>query len=1172
MLQGWFVVVVALGYIGLLFVVASYGDRLRARGRDGRMRTLIYPLSLAIYCTSWTFFGSVGFASRTGFDFLTIYIGPMLMIGLGWPLLLRVVRLAKGQNITSIADFIAARYGKNPIVAATVTLIAIAGTIPYIALQLKAVSGSLATILAHIEASTGAYQPAFGDLALFVALAMVGFAILFGTRHIDATEHQAGLILAIAAESIVKLVAFLAVGVFVTFVMFGGPADLFARAMQRPDVAAVLTREPQAGTLLTMTLLSFAAVLLLPRQFHVAVVENDNEAEVRRAAWLFPLYLVLINLFVLPIAIAGMLTFPRGAVDSDMYVLALPLAAGSQALAFAAFLGGLSAATAMVIVECVALAIMVSNDIVVPLVLRRRDSFISGSGDVGSMLLTVRRLAILFILSLAYLYYRSSGVAQLASIGLLSFAAIAQLAPAFFGGLVWRRGTARGAIAGMTIGILAWVYTLLLPSFAEAGLIDHAIVAQGPWGLAALRPQALFGLHLDPLVHGVVWSLVLNVMAYVTFSLHRAPASIERLQANLFFPPELAPIAPSFLQRRSSVTVGELTGTVARYLGEERTRSALASFAAARRLSLDPAHEADFHLLRYAEHLLASAIGAASSRLVLSLLLRKRTMSTKAALKLLDDANTAIQYNREILQSALDHVRQGIAVFDKDLRLICWNRHFGEILNLPPELVRIGIGLDGILQFNAEQGALGPGRAEDLVRDRITRYLSAAEPMLERFLDRGLVVEVRTNRMPDGGIVATLTDITPSVAAAEALERANETLERRVRERTEELTRLNAALARAKADADDANISKTRFLAAASHDILQPLNAARLYVTSLVERQGGRDDAALVGNIDASLEAVEEILGALLDMSRLDAGAMKPEIATFRIDDLLRQLEVEFAPLAHENGLALTFMPCSLTVRSDRRLLRRLLQNLVSNAVKYTPSGRVLVGCRRRGARLRIDVYDTGVGIPQSKRRTIFREFQRLEHGAKIARGLGLGLSIVERIARVLDHKVELQSTVGRGSRFSAEVPLAPALPSGMQARPAARVDPGQLADMAVLCIDNEPKILDGMETLLGGWGCRVLTAADLRAAQAAVAQAKVRPNGLLVDYHLGEGNGIDAIVQLRWQLGGDLPAILITADRSPRVREDARARDIQVLNKPVKPAALRALLAQWRVQRVAAE
>src|SRR5262249_4653516 len=364
------------------------------------------------------------------------------------------------------------------------------------------------------------------------------------------------------------------------------------------------------------------------------------------------------------------------------------------------------------------------------------------------------------------------------------------------------------------------------------------------------------------------------------FSLARAPAPIERLQANLFVPAERAPITPSFRLWRSSVTVEELTATVARYLGEERTRASFESFAATRRISLDPGHEADFHLLRYAEHVLASAIGAASSRLVLSLLLRKRTVSTQAALKLLDDANTAIQYNREILQTALDHVRQGIAVFDKDVQLICWNRQFGEILDLPPEFVRVGIRLDEILRFNAERDAFGPGTADSLVGARTAGPRAGGEQFLERFVGRSLVVEVRANRMPDGGLVMTFTDITPSVEAAEALERANETLERRVRERTGELTRLNAALARAKAEADDANISKTRFVAAASHDILQPLNAARLYVTSLVERQGGNEDGRLIENLDASLEAGGGGLSALVDLSRLDPGTPKPAIAT----------------------------------------------------------------------------------------------------------------------------------------------------------------------------------------------------------------------------------------------------------------------------------------------------
>ena len=1168
MLQGWIVIAVALAYIGLLFLIASYGDRSRGLGRDGRARLLIYPLSLAIYCTSWTFFGSVGLASRTGFDFLTIYIGPVLMIGLFSPLLMRIVRLAKAQNITSIADFIAARYGKGQAVAATVALIAIVGTIPYIALQLKAVSSSLETILAHITSATEVTRPLLGDIALFVALSMATFAVLFGTRHIDATEHQDGLMLAVATKSIVKLVAFLAVGIFVTFWMFDGPVALFNEAMHRPATAAIFTREPRIDTLVAMTLLSFVAIILLPRQFHVAVVENNNEGEIKRAAWLYPLYLVLINLFVVPIALAGLLTFPAGKVDSDMFVLALPLQSGSSFFTIVAFVGGLSAATAMVIVELVALSIMVSNDLVMPLVLQRREALIRGRENIGSLLLTVRRIAIFAILLFAYVYYRSAGEAQLASIGLLSFAAIAQLAPAFFGGLLWRRATAAGAIAGMTAGFLVWAYTLLLPTLSDIGVIGERILTEGPLGLSMLRPQHLFGLELPPLVHGVVWSLLLNILCYVAFSLRRAPSPIERLQANTFVPSDFTPIAPSFRLWRSSVTVEELTSTVARYLGEERTRSAFESFAGAQRISLESKDEADFRLVRYAEHILASAIGGASSRLVLSLLLRKRTVSTKAALKLLDDANAAIQYNREILQTALDHVRQGIAVFDKELQLICWNRQFGEILDLPPGLTRVGIGLADILRFNGKRGEAAADRVEEFLRRQIERYVSGSEPFLERFAE-GLVIEVRANRMPDGGIVTTFTDITPSVEAAEALERANETLERRVHERTEELTRLNVALERAKGEADAANISKTKFLAAASHDILQPLNAARLYVTSLIER-GGREDRRLVDNIDASLEAVEEIFGALLDMSRLDTGALRPEFVSFRIDELMRQIELEFAPLAAAKGLDFTFVPCGLVVRSDRRLLRRLIQNLVSNAIKYTPEGGVLVGCRRRGDHLRIDVYDTGVGIPQSRWRDIFVEFHRLDQGAMIARGLGLGLSIVERLARVLDCTIELESEAGRGSHFAVTVPCSNAAPIELPARDDARVDPSQLAGITALCIDNEPSVLDGMGTLLRGWGCEVIKAPDLALALAAISGGPMTPNGFLVDYHLDHGNGIEAIIELRRRYG-DLPAILITADRSPTVRERARAEGIQVLHKPIKPAALRALLAQWRMMRAAA-
>jgi len=1167
MLQGWVVVLIALAYIGFLFAVASYGDRGRPQWAVRGARPLIYPLSLAVYCTSWTFFGSVGFSSRQGLDFLTIYLGPMVMIGLFYPLILKIIRLAKSQNITSIADFIAARYGKSQAVAAIVTLVAVIGAIPYIALQLKAVSASLLVMLGQTQPSAGHNIPIVGDLAILVTLTMALFAVLFGTRHIDATEHQEGLMLAIATESMIKLLAFLIVGAYVTWYLFGGPADLLVQANLQIDILPVFTQLPDATTWITMTALSFLCIVLLPRQFHVTVVENNGAQEMKRAAWLFPIYLILINLFVVPIAIAGLTIFPKGAVDSDMFLLALPLNAGNGWIAMIAFIGGLSAATAMVIVESVAVAIMVSNDLVVPFLLRMR-----GRGtqrdqppDMGAVLLLARRVAIFAVLCFAYLYYRYAGEAQLAQIGLLSFAAIAQFGPAFFGGLFWRRATAAGAIAGIVAGVAIWGLTLLLPSFVDSGFFDRKILDNGLLGLGILRPQALFGLTgWAPLTHGVFWSLSINLFLFVAVSWLTRPAPIERLQANIFVPSSLTQISPSYVLWRSRVTVEELLSTIARYLGEERTRRSFESFAASRGLALEPKREADVHLLRYAEHLLASAIGAASSRLVLSLLLRKRTVSTKAALKLLDDASEAIQYNREVLQTALDHVRQGIAVFDKQMQLVTWNRYFGEMLELPPDLVRVGVRLDEILYRLAERGDFGTGTIDAILQDRLERYVQKAEIFHERMAKRGVVIEVRSNRMPDGGIVATYTDITPSVEAAEALER-------RVQERTEELTRLNQELARAKAEADDANISKTRFLAAASHDILQPLNAARLYATSLVEREKGSEEAKLAGNVDASLEAVEEILGALLDISRLDTGAMQPELSNFRIGDLLGQLKLEFAPLAAEKGLELHFVPCSLSVRSDRRLLRRLLQNLISNAIKYTLKGGVVVGCRRSKGKIRIEVHDTGLGIPASQQKIIFREFQRLDQGARAARGLGLGLSIVERISRVLGHKISLRSKSRVGSTFSVEVPtVAAAVAAEAPVQPLS-IPAAALEGVVTLCIDNDPQILNGMTVLLSGWGCHVITAPDLEEAQSQLGKG-VRPDVLLVDYHLDEGNGIDTITALRGKLGASFPAALITADRSPQVRDEARDKDIQVLNKPLKPAALRAFLAQWRVTRPAAE
>jgi signal transduction histidine kinase/CheY-like chemotaxis protein len=684
----------------------------------------------------------------------------------------------------------------------------------------------------------------------------------------------------------------------------------------------------------------------------------------------------------------------------------------------------------------------------------------------------------------------------------------------------------------------------------------------------------MFGADLPPLLHGALWSLSLNILTYVVLSLARRPSSIERLQADLFVPTTLAPIAPTFRRWRTTVTVQDIQTTVAQYLGPERAAHAFEGFAATHPGNRDPAAPADFELLQHAERLIASSIGAASSRLVMSLLLRKRTVSAKAALKLLDDSHAALHFNREILQTALNHVRQGIAVFDVDLQLICSNMQFGEILALPPHLVQLGIPLQEILEF---MGAVSPppgfGDADSLLARRLAAYTTEGEPYLERLPDRHLVIEVRSNRMPGGGLVITFSDVTPSFEAAEALERSNATLEKRVRDRTEELTRLNSELALAKSTAEDANISKTRFLAAASHDILQPLNAARLYVTSLVERQSGGEDSRLVENIDDSLEAIEEILGALLDISRLDAGAMTTSVTSFKMADLMRSLEIEFAPIARAKGLQLTFVPCSLPAESDRSLLRRLLQNFISNAIKYTPRGRVLVGCRRHGQSLQIGIYDTGVGIPVAKRGEIFKEFHRLEQGARIARGLGLGLSIVERLARVLNHGIALGANASGGSVFSVTVPIASAINHTAAVTSATPLSKTPMSGALIVCIENDAAILDGMKTLLTAWDAEVIAVADPETAIAAIEAADGRVTGLLVDYHLDRGNGVAAIREIRRRFGDSIPAILITADRSPNVRNAAREESIAVLNKPVKPASLRALIGQWRSrQMVAAE
>jgi Na+/proline symporter len=433
MLTGPAVIGAAIGYVGLLFFIAWWGDNGGRKYLVGGRRTLVYALSLAVYCTSWTYYGSVGLASARGLDFLPIYIGPILVVGFGNRLIQRIANLAHAQNLTTVADFVSARYGKSQIVAALAALIALMASAPYIALQLKAITQTILMVLASFQQGRLTQGAPSQTLSLAVTILLAAFAMAFGTRRLNPKENQQGLILAIAVESVVKLVAFLGVGAFVVWGIFGG-LDELGRLAESPRIAAMLSKPPNAANWFVTTLLSASAILLLPRQFHVTIVENSNPNEIRAAAWLFPAYLVLINLFVLPLAIAGLTMFPDGAIDRDLTVLALPLSTGARGLALTTMIGGLSAATAMVVVDSIALAITVSNDLVMPILLRRREvQTQAAEGEIGARVLMVRRLAVLAVLAFGYLYARLANDAGLAAIGLLSFAALAQIAPAFLG-------------------------------------------------------------------------------------------------------------------------------------------------------------------------------------------------------------------------------------------------------------------------------------------------------------------------------------------------------------------------------------------------------------------------------------------------------------------------------------------------------------------------------------------------------------------------------------------------------------------------------------------------------------------------------------------------------------------------------------------------------------------
>ncbi|WP_440224880.1 hybrid sensor histidine kinase/response regulator [Dokdonella sp. MW10] len=1157
MIPAWILLLVSVLYVGGLFALAYYGDRKPLYPSREWLRPIVYSLALAVYCSSWTFYGAVGTAARSGLSFLPIYLGPILLFVLGFGLFRRLVLIAKERKVTSIADFIGARFGKSHMLGALVTIIAVTAIVPYVALQLKAVSMGF-DVLTRTGTATG-MTPLLADSALWVALLLAVFAILFGTRGIDATEHHHGMMLAVAAESLVKLLAFVAVGLYA--LMQSDIGEAF-----REPLRQVATHELPGG-FFAQTVLAFAAIFCLPRQFQVGVVECENPADLRRARWMFPLYLAIICVLVLPIVHAGARAAAGTSVSADAYVLWLPMAHGNGLLAVFAYIGGFSAATGMVIVASVALATMVSNDLVMPALLRIRSLHLEKRGDLSGIVLGVRRVAIVLLALLAFAYYRFTTQHQnLAAIGLLSFAAVAQFAPAIVGGLYWRGASRTGVMAGLVAGFVVWGYTLLLPSFALAGWVPSNWLEAGPFGISWLSPQALFYLHgWEPITHGTFWSLLANVGCLIFVSLRFRPSVDERLRATAFLDP--ASIRPAPVSEwRGRVSVGDLRNVAERIVGEKNATRAFDEFTQSTGKPLAPDAAADRALLQHTERLLSAAVGAASARRMLTSALRGTGLDLSEAVAMLDETSQELRFNRELLAVTFENMMQGISVVDADLRIVAWNRRYLDLFDYPEGFVYVGRPVADLILYNAAQGLLGPGDPDQFVSKRQAHLRRGLPHVYVRRRADGRVIETRGDPLPGGGYLTTFTDITAYKRAEQALIDANETLEQRVEQRTHELSEALTAQESAKRQAEAANQSKTRFLAAASHDLLQPLNAARLF-TSALRHQPDLDaeTGEIVERIDTSFKAAEDLLDALLEASKLDAGKYHADVGTVSLAEVIAPLRHPFGVQAASRGIKLAFFESKAWVRTDPQVLRRILQNFLSNALRYTHHGSVLLGVRRlRDGNVRIEVRDSGPGIDPDQQAGIFDEFRR---GSQVSpwgeKGLGLGLSICERMARLLGHRLSLRSQPGRGCVFAVDLPRAEplAVAPRQEGEPAPAV--GMPRGLHALCLDNDASILDGMAALLARWGVTCDLAATT--AEALDAVARRRPDLILADYHLDAGDdGLSALAALRKALPSPPPCALVTADNSAELTSKAREFGYALLRKPVKPAALRALIAQF--------
>ncbi len=1150
MFSNWLLLSVSIGYISILFLIAYLGGKYRHKLK-ATQHNIIYALSLGVYCTSWGFLGTTAQAANNSFTYFSVYLAPILLFIFAWPFIQRIIKTSLELKVTSIADLLSARFGKSQNLAIIVTIVALIGTMPYIALQLKAIIYSYQILQEDQDLP-------IWQLGLIASIILAGFTIIFGVRTIDITERHPGVMIAIAFESLIKLIAFLLVGLFVCYVLYDSPMEIWQLSKEQYSIEQQFEISSLIG-MFGMLIIVMSAFLCLPRQFQVMFVEIKDVKSSSLARWILPLYIIVFAFFAGPLGLAGNLSY-GDSLQADAYVLFLPAYNGQVALSLFAFLGAVSAASSMVIVSTIALSTMLSNEIVFPLIFKFSRKQHTDFTHFQSQLLLIRKALVLIVIFLSYGLLLLSPPDTLSSLGEVAFGAIAQIGPALFVAFFWRRATLKGVLAGVTSGFAIWAIFNLLP---QLGFYEHALTNTT---LPATTVVTLLGLFVNIII---LWFVSLLTRQNIR----------EQIQSKYFYKQRKKtqwnlPIQPK-------VDINELKFLVARFVGQEKAEECFQKFILSNKNTNNKAFNES--VIFHAEHTLASVLGSASAKLVISFAMGNREMAFDQVAKLVEDnSSQQLEFSRTVLQSAIENASEGISVIDGNQKLVAWNKKYLDIFSYPDNFIYIGCPISQLIRFNLKQQEHFIQDIDLQVMKRLQFIKDGSRHSSERKLTNGKTIHIEGNPIPGGGFVMIFSDITVYKQTEKVLKEENYDLESRVKTRTSELELANDALARtneelaqAREKAEQAHIKKSQYLKACSHDLLQPLAAARLFTSAInLSPKVSDEERSHLKQIDTSLEIANNLLLDLNEIARIESGNISPVIAPVSIEYLFSILISEFSALTDEYNIDLHCKSSKLFVNSDITLLSRIIQNFLSNAFRYANNGKVLLGCRRQNNELCLQVFDNGPGIPLNKQQEVFEQFTQLTTiNMQGPKGLGLGLNIAQSLACILTHKINLKSTVGKGCLFSINVPIITS--------PIVKPQPTPLnitlQGVGVLCIDNEPDILIGMEALLSSWQCKIFTATNVAQAKEIFVNHEEDIDILLVDYQLNNtsledkeldsshvidtANGIELIEQIRVISSYPLPAILITATTDERLIELAKKANIGYLRKIIKPIALRALM-----------